>query len=227
MATLHEAMAQLRRNVEAREQAVRATGLSPAEFKRAAMRRGRRNNGAGPAPRRNNGAGPAPRRNNTPVVRLSKNNASNMISAENFNNGNIVYGIKRSINGNAANYFTPKTMAVLMRLGLRTNTRPNNQLRAVVNQMPKNQVIAGINQLLRNNSTLNFPMPYLIQGQWFGQFHPRKHLINTQRALTKKNIFKSRVEIINPVTVPVNSQQLAPPPLASARSYNGPYVEYY
>jgi hypothetical protein len=174
---------------------------------------------------RNNGGGPAPRRNiPVTVARLPRNNASNMISAKNFNNGNIVYGIKRSRTGNAANYFTPKTIAVLMRLGLRTNTRSNNQLRAVVNQMPNNQVIAAVNQILANRTTSNFPMPKMIQGVSFGRFTTRKHLINTERALTKNNIFKSRVEIINPVTVPVNSQQLAPAP---APNYNGPYVEYY
>ena len=204
----------------------RRNGISQANLNRIGRSMGfRRNNGAGPAPRRNNGAGPAPRRNiPVRVARLSRNNASNMISAKNFNNGNIVYGIKRSRNGNAANYFTPKTIAVLMRLGLRTNMRPNNQLRTVVNQMPNNQVIAAVNQILANRTTLNFPMPHLIQNQWFGRFKPRKHLINTERALTKNNIFKSRVEIVNPVTVPVNSQQLAPAP---APSYNGPYVEYY
>jgi hypothetical protein len=232
MADWQALYAQYSRNLRAEEQARRNAGR-PGIFNGLVLnfsRNGagpapRRNNGAGPAPRRNNGAGPAPRRNvPVTVARLSRNNASNMISAKNFNNGNIVYGIKRSRTGNAANYFTPKTIAVLMRLGLRTNTRSNNQLRAVVNQMPNNQVIAAVNQILANRTTSNFPMPKMIQGVSFGRFTTRKHLINTERALTKNNIFKSRVEIVNPVTVPVNSQQLAPAP---APNYNGPYVEYY
>jgi hypothetical protein len=114
-------------------------------------------------------------------------NGQNIISYENLQN--IAYGLR---SGTAQHYLNPSTLAQLIRLG----------------QLSNQNAIPAINQLLLTGSAGNS-----IINSTTGQ--PVRNPM-TRQPITKNSVIKTRITLVEPVTVNQNSTTVAPPPAPNA-----------